>query len=421
MRFLYTLAFYLGLPFVFLRLFIRGRKSPDYRQAWSERLGHLPFTLNQSIWIHAVSFGESIAATPLIQYLQKTHPELPIMVTTTTPTGRAHLRKSFSDSIYLSYFPYDLPSVLNRFLNKARPKLLILIETELWPNLLHATKSRDIKVVLANARLSERSANRYATIKNNTAKMLQAFTVVAAQNSKDGQRFVELGLPKDRLVITGSIKFDISISNEIKQKAQLLKAQWVDRPVWIAASTHQGEDEKVLSSFRLILKKFPKALLILVPRHPERFDTVKQLCEAEGFTVIKRSENTTCTEATQIYLGDTMGEMLLLYAASQVAFIAGSFNPIGGHNLLEPTALGIPSIIGPHYFNFKEITTMLVKANATYIVQSPEELAERVIELFSQPKLTHERGQNGLKVLEQNRGALAKLCDIISSILRCNR
>lgn len=417
MRFLYTLAFYLGLPFIFLRLYIRGRKSPDYRQAWAERLGYQSFSLDQSIWIHAVSFGESIAATPLIKHLQKAHPDMPIVVTTTTPTGRAHLRKAFGESIHLSYFPYDLPGILNRFLDKIKPKMLILIETELWPNLLHTCHNRKIKVVLANARLSERSAKQYARIKNCTAKMLQAISVIAAQNTEDGQRFINLGLPKDRLIITGSIKFDLSVSDEVKQKAQALKSQWNNRPVWIAASTHQGEDEKILEAFRLVLAKVPNALLILVPRHPERFEAVKQLCETEGFKLVSRSSSLPCEADTQIYLGDTMGEMLVLLGASDLAFIAGSFNLVGGHNLLEPAAMAVPSIIGPHYFNFKEITTMLFKADATYIVQTPQELATRVIELFNRPELAKERGQNGLNVLEQNRGALAKLCGIIDSLL----
>ncbi|MDO8954507.1 MAG: lipid IV(A) 3-deoxy-D-manno-octulosonic acid transferase [Gammaproteobacteria bacterium] len=418
MRFLYTLVFYLALPLVFLRLFRRGKKAPDYRQAWSERMGYLPVALNDCIWIHAVSFGESIAATPLIKCLQKTYPNLPILVTNTTPTGKAHLRKTFGDSIHISYFPYDLPAVLARFLRRSQPKILILIETELWPNLLKACQKRHIPVLLANARLSERSAAKYAKVKRLTTGMLEDISCVAAQSKEDGQRFVNLGLPADRLHITGSIKFDITISNEIRHQASELKATWQDRPVWIAASTHQGEEEHILMAFGLILKAFPDALLILVPRHPERFNGVKELCEHQGFTLITRSSQRPCTASTQIYLGDTMGEMLLLYGASQIAFIGGSFVPVGGHNLLEPTALGIPSIIGPNYFNFKEITTMLVASEATYIVKNPEELAERIIELFDSPMLARQRGESGLRVLEQNRGALAKLCDIIGGILK---
>jgi len=417
MRFIYTLLFYLALPLIFIRLFIRGKKAPDYRLAWSERLGHFPVKLEKSIWIHAVSFGEAIAATPLIKYLQAKHPTLPIIVTTTTPTGRAHLSKTFGNSIHLSFLPYDLPTALGRFMQQVNPKLLILIETELWPNLLHACNRKHIPIILANARLSERSAAKYAKAKYLIQSMLQAFTCVAAQNNEDGQRFVKLGLPKDRLKITGSIKFDISIAPDIYEKATVLKAQWSDRPVWIAASTHQGEDEKILIAFKIILERFSNALLILVPRHPERFSSVKALCEQEGFSVITRSSEAICQASSQIYLGDTMGDMLMLFAASNVAFIGGSFIPVGGHNLLEPNALGVPSIIGPYYFNFKEITKMFVAANATYIIQNPEELAQKVIALFADPVLAKQRGRNGLQVLAQNRGALAKLCDIIDAIL----
>ncbi|MDF2939955.1 MAG: waaA [Gammaproteobacteria bacterium] len=417
MRFIYTLVFYIGLPFVFLRLFIRGKKAPDYRQAWSERLGYVPFRLKNCIWIHAVSFGESVAATPLIKYLLAKYPELPILVTTTTPTGKALLKKNFEGKVHISYFPYDLPSVLARFFRRVQPKIMILIETELWPNLLAACKKRGIPVLLANARLSERSAAKYAKVKNMTAAMLSSITYIAAQNAADGQRFVNLGLSPDRLKVIGSIKFDISLPEDILQKASSLKAMWQNRPVWIAASTHQGEDEHILNAFHLIKEAFPDALLILVPRHPERFGPVKELCEKAGFKVLTRSSQAPCQVDTEIYLGDSMGEMLILYGSSQVAFIGGSFVHVGGHNLLEPAALGVPSIMGPNYFNFKEITNMLVAAEAVYLVQNQEELAARVIELFSNPQLAKQRGENGLRVLEKNRGALAKLCDIIDSIL----
>ncbi|MDF2690906.1 MAG: 3-deoxy-D-manno-octulosonic acid transferase [Gammaproteobacteria bacterium] len=417
MRFIYTLVFYIGLPFVFLRLFMRGKKAPDYRQAWAERLAYVPFRLQNCIWIHAVSFGESMAATPLIKYLLKQHPDMPILVTTTTPTGKALIKKNFGDQVYLSFFPYDLPTVLARFFRRVQPKILILIETELWPNLLKACKKRHIPVLLANARLSERSAAQYAKVSSMTAKMLQSISCIAAQNKEDGQRFVDLGLAPERLKVIGSIKFDISLPQEVLEKSPELKAMWQDRPVWIAASTHHGEEEQILEAFRLIQADLPNALLILVPRHPERFAPVKELCEKAGFTVVSRSSQLPCMQDTQIYLGDTMGELLILYGAAQVAFIGGSFASIGGHNLLEPAALGVPSIIGPHYFNFKEITTMLVAAEASYIIQNKEELATRVIELLKNPLFAKQRGENGLRVLEQNRGALAKLCGIIDSIL----
>jgi len=415
---MYTLAIAISLPLVLLRLWWKGRKNPGYRLRWQERFGIFPFpALSQkSIWVHAVSLGEVVAATPLIRELQKQYPNVPIVVTTTTPTGSQMIQNTFKDSVKHVYFPYDLPIIINRFLDHFRPQILILLETEIWLNCLAGAQKRNIPIVIVNARISPKAFNRYEFISSITSKMLSYVTWVAAQSVEDGERFVSLGLPCERLSITGNIKFDAVIKEEQMQQGHALKASW-KRPVWVAASTHSGEEEQVLNAFKMILTEIKEALLILVPRHPERFEAVQNLVVQEGFSIVTRKSEAPVLMGTQVFLGNTMGELNLFYAASDLAFVGGSLVPIGGHNALEAAALGVPVIVGPHTFTCVEVTRFLLDAGALVQVDSSETLAQAVLTWFKNPAACQKAGMQGFAVVEKNRGALRKMIYVIENNL----
>lgn len=418
MRYLYTFLFYLALPFIFLRLLWRSRHAPLYRKRWAERLGFYPKFIDQCIWIHTVSLGETIAATPLIKALQQAYPPTKILITNMTPTGSARVKAVFGDSVYNAYIPYDLPDALARFFKKVKPSILIVMETELWPNLFFACQKRQIPIVVTNARLSEKSAQGYKSILSLTKEMFRAITLLSAQGQADADRFIELGMPKDRVEVTGSLKFDLELPNDLTEKSNALRdIVGRDRLIWIAASTHPTEDEIMLSAHHLIRQKFPDALLILVPRHPERFDSVADLITEKKFTLIRRSQAISCDKNTAVYLGDTMGEMMLLYSVCDVACVAGSFVTVGGHNVIEPAALHKPVITGPHLFNFAEITDLLLANKGMIKVTDANELANAIIAFFENSDYRHQTGENAFQVVEKNRGALQRQLTGIQKII----
>jgi 3-deoxy-D-manno-octulosonic-acid transferase len=290
------------------------------------------------------------------------------------------------------------------------------METELWPNLVHHCRDRDIPIVVANARLSEKSARGSQKFLVLTLPMLQRINCIAAQHEDDGERFLELGLNENQLVVTGNIKFDLSLDDEIKTRAQSLKAQWQgdsNRPVLLVASTHRGEDEIILDSFEQIRLSFPELLLVLVPRHPERFDDVFQCCSNRGLQVIRRSSGESPSLEDQVLLGDTMGELLLFFGACDIAFVGGSLVPVGGHNLIEPAAWKVPVLSGPHVFNFSEASGLLLEAKGMAICEGPDVIAHQVTELFQNPALAAQMGAAAKLVADNNRGALDQLLDII--------
>ncbi|MBX8590558.1 lipid IV(A) 3-deoxy-D-manno-octulosonic acid transferase [Pseudomonas cichorii] len=421
-RTLYTLLFHLGLPLVALRLWLRARKAPAYRQRIGERFAvGLPAMQRGGIWVHAVSVGESIAAAPMIRALLAQYPGLPVTVTCMTPTGSERIKAMFASEprIQHCYLPYDLPWAAGRFLDHVQPRLGIIMETELWPNHIHQCARRNIPVVLANARLSERSARGYARFAGLTRPMLAAMSWFAVQTEAEARRFRDLGARPECVAVTGSIKFDLSIDPQLPEQAAQLREQWqaTQRPVWIAASTHLGEDESVLAAHRQLLSSHPDALLILVPRHPERFSSVYELCLQQGFTTVKRSSGQAVTPDTSVLLGDTMGELLFLYALADSAFVGGSLVPNGGHNLLEPAALAKPVLSGPHLFNFLEIAALLRQAGALEEVSDSVALAVAVKRLFDQPELARSMADAGLGVMKANQGALQRLLDGIARSL----
>ena len=422
-RTLYTALFYLGLPLVAIRLWLRARKAPAYAKRIGERFSYgMPRLQPGGIWVHAVSVGESIAAAPMIRGLLQRYPQLPITVTCMTPTGSERIQALFANEprIQHCYLPYDLPCAASRFLDRVQPKLAVIMETELWPNHIHQCAKRGIPVALANGRLSERSARGYGRFSKLTAPMLAEMSFFAIQTEAEAQRFRDLGARAETVEVTGSIKFDLTIDPQLLQRAAELRGQWqaLERPVWIAASTHEGEDEVLLDAHRRLLSSHPDALLILVPRHPERFNAVFELCQREGFATVRRSTGSNVDAQTSVLLGDTMGELLFLYALADSAFVGGSLVPNGGHNLLEPAALAKPVISGPHLFNFLDIAAQMREAGALAEVDDAEGLAVEVQRLFELPRDAQRMADAGLAVMRRNQGALQRLLDSLGRLIK---
>lgn len=420
-RTLYTLLFHLGLPLLALRLYLRARKAPAYGRRLGERFAfRLPAMRKGGIWVHAVSVGESIAAAPMVRALLKAYPELPITLTCMTPTGSERIRALFGDEprVQHCYLPYDLPWAAGRFLDHVQPRLGVIMETELWPNHIHQCARRGIPVALANARLSERSARGYGRFARLTRPMLAEMSLIAAQTEVEAQRFLALGARTGCVQVTGSIKFDLKIDEHLVSRAQALRQQWAaaSRPVWIAASTHDGEDALVLQAHRQLLQVHGDALLILVPRHPERFEAVHALC-SQQFATVRRSTGLPVLAQTQVLLGDTMGELLFLYALADMAFVGGSLVPTGGHNPLEPAALALPVLMGPHVFNFLEISAMLREAGGLQQVDDAQGLAGAVQRLVELPQDARRMGEAGLEVMKANQGALERLLRALDALV----
>ena len=422
MRYLYTIIFYLLLPFILLRLWVKNRKNPAALKFWHERLaiGLRPVP-QQGIWLHAVSVGESMAAIPLIKGLQQRYPNIPVIVTNETMGGANCIHAGLGSRVTQLYFPYDLPCVLKRFFKALKPRLLILMETELWPNLLAAAYQSKVPVVLANARLSARSAQRYGYILPVAQTMVRSITVVVAATQADADRFVELGLPQDRIHVTGSIKFDLELPLQLNEQARALRESWGNnRLVWIAASTHEGEEEQILEAFSQIRKKLAHVLLISVPRHIDRADRLKNFYQSHGYQVIKRSENKPCSDSTDIFIGDTLGELLLFYAAADLAFVGGSLIKKGGQNPLEPAAVGLPLLTGPYTFNFALITEQLKQRGVEIQVNNVKELKEQVIALLSDPQKRKQMGSAAKNFVEENKGSLNKHLKLIENLIHEN-
>jgi 3-deoxy-D-manno-octulosonic-acid transferase len=413
LRYLYTLILTLLTPFVLLRLLWRGRRNPGYRRRWGERFGFIrPPALRAPIWVHAVSVGEVQAAAPLIRRLIERYPERGLVVTTTTPTGSSRVQALFGERVFHCYLPYDLPAPVNRFLRRVRPAVAVVMETELWPNLFAACDRKGIAVLLANARLSPKSAAGYGRFAGLTRQTLSCIRLIAAQSEADAQRFRALGAP--RVETVGNIKYDLYLPEGIAEEARALRQQWgAERPVWIAASTHEGEEEAALDAFAAVRKDHGDCLLIVVPRHPERFDRVAELCTQRGYGVARRSAGGPPSAQTDVLVVDTLGELLLFYAAADVAFVGGSLVPVGGHNMLEPAALGVPVISGPHLFNFSEVGQLLSDADALVKVNDGRELAGAVMRLLDDSGERREMGERGRAVVEANRGALDRLLSLI--------
>ncbi len=411
-RITYSLLLYLLLPLILLRLIWRGVRAPAYRKHWGERFGlYSESQTPVQIWLHAVSVGEFVAAVPLIRQLMEEVEPAQILITTMTPTGSARVCAEFGDVVQHVYLPYDLPGAVIRFFDHFNPVVAVVMETELWPNLFHQCGKRQIPLVLANVRLSQRSLEGYQRWIPRLAKeALQQVNWAAVQDEADRDRLIKLGIDREKATVTGSIKFDITLPESLPAEGKQLRDQLgIERPIWIAASTREGEEGYVLQAHQLILQQIPDALLILVPRHPERFNAVAKQVNGNNLQLARRNKSELCDATIQVYLGDTMGEMLLLYAASDVAYVGGSLVPTGSHNMLEPAALGKPVLFGPHRFNFAEISQLLIDQGGAREVSDAAALAEQVAQLLQQPTLREQMGDAAQQVVEQNRGALQKL------------
>jgi 3-deoxy-D-manno-octulosonic-acid transferase len=410
-RVLYSLLLYVLLPLIVLRLLWRARRNPEYLRRWGERFRVGAFMpKGPRIWVHAVSLGEVVAAVPLVSALQARFPGHRILITTTTPTGSAEVRRRFGEMVEHRYLPLDLPHLMGPLVRSVNPRLLMVMETELWPNLYAACRKQGVPVMLVNGRLSERSFKGYQRIRPLVANTLMAVTALAARSAEDAGRFRGLGADPGCVRITGNLKYDLEVPRGHVNGAVL------NRPVWIAASTHEGEDEPVLVAHGHVLARLPDALLILVPRHPERFAAVASRCRDAGLSMARRSLGETPAADTRVWLGDTMGELPELFPLAQVAFMGGSLVPTGGHNPLEAAAHGLPVLTGPHVFNFREVFEALTQAGGAEVVPDEQALAGQLITLLTDEAERSRRGEAAARVVEANRGAVARVVDWVEQV-----
>jgi len=418
-RFVYTLTMYLLTPVILYRLAVRGLRYREYFARWRERFGFFDDPhICDSIWVHAVSMGEVNAAMPLIDALMRRYQDTPFVITTVTPTGSERVRRVWGDRVFNTYLPYDLPASIRRFLDRVRPRVAVVMETEIWPNLFFECQARGIPVIVANGRLSEKSLRGYGPIRPLARSALASTRYIAAQSVTDAARLQDLGADPGRLGVVGNLKYDMAVPAQLRGEAQAMRGHWgAARPVWIAASTHDGEEMPVLKAHAAVLRRFPDALLLLAPRHPERFKPVVLACRSFGFVTRTRSEDGTAEQDTQCFVVDTLGELLRFYAAADVAFVGGSLVPIGGHNVLEPAALSVPVIVGPKMFNFAEITASLIEAGAVLQIAEPDELGAVVTRLLTDPALRDTIGRAGRAAFEREQGGVLRTLGIIGRVL----
>ena len=417
LRYLYSLLTYVAAPLFSLVLLTRGLRDRSYWHNFGERFGFGETVAVAPIWVHAVSVGEVQASAALVNSLRERYPDIPIIVTTFTPTGAGRARALFRDRAQVRYLPYDLPGSVRRFFSRVRPRVAVIFETELWPNLYHECGRRRVPLVLASARLSPRSVGRYLRLGTLFRETLAQGVVVAAQGEADATRFRSLGSDPGNTHVTGNLKFDFSVPENIAERGRALRAYYAaGRPVWVAGSTHGGgEEEALIEAQKLVRSLNPSALLVMAPRHPNRFGEVAAQLVSRGVRFVRRSQKPAAgaAEEAEILLLDTLGELLDFYSAADVAFVGGSLVPIGGHNLLEPAALGLPILTGPDNSNSEEAARLLVARGAAEIVKTPQELADKVVTLLADPAMRSRMGDAGRAFVETNKGALAKLLGLI--------
>ena len=416
---LYICLGYCAAPLAFVLTLWRGIGDRSYWRALPERFGFGPTLAPGGIWIHAVSVGEVQAAAVLVRSLRARYPTLPLIVSCSTPTGRRRAEDLYAGAAIVRYLPYDLPDAVARFLRRIRPQVGVLVETELWPNLYRAAARRGIPLVIASARLSERSMRRYRCVRSLARRMLATGVVIAAQTEADAKRFVALGAPLERTHVTGNLKFDFELPPDVARAGDALRALLgASRPVWVAGSTHAIEEEALLDAHLGLTPSGPAALLVLAPRHPARFAAVAALLERRRVRAVRRTHGAAVTESTEVLLLDTLGELLQFYAAADVAFVGGTLVPVGGHNLLEPAALARPIACGPYTANSAAVAQQLIEVAALKVVADARELSAQLMLWFDDPALRIEAGTHGRTVVETNRGTLARLLALIEPSVR---
>lgn len=425
----YSWLLRLLVPAVLLRLLLRGWRQPGYWERIPERFGFVPRRADGEtplVWIHAVSVGEVRAALPLVRALAERHPEYHVWVTTMTPTGSVTVQSLLGERVAHSYVPYDLPSAIERFLERVRPAAAVVMETEIWPNLYHRLAARGVPILMANVRLSAHSFRRYLRIKRLIAATLAKVSAFAVQSEADAARLAALGAPCERIEITGSIKFELALPASLREAAEVLRRQWgADRPIWVAGSTHEGEEATLLEAHRRLRQsgRFADALLVIVPRHPERFAAVTRLARRAGFHTALRSEtrDRALDPAVAVLIGDSLGELMLFYGAADAAYIGGSLVPKGGQNLLEAAALGRPVVFGPHMFNFRDIARLALERGAAVEVRNSAALAEAIGDFLGNANRRFAAGEAGRRMLEESRGAGARTMALLERLLERGR
>jgi 3-deoxy-D-manno-octulosonic-acid transferase len=419
MRFLYLAVAYLLAPLVCGTMLLRGVRDRSQWENFSQRFGFGPRSSRPAIWIHAVSVGEIQAAASLVLALRRRYPDVPLVVTTVTPTGAQRARALFGDAVQVRYIPYDLPGSVRRFFNRVRPRVAVILETELWPNLYHFCGQRKVPLVLASARISPRSVGRYRLLASLFRETLSHGIVIAAQGEGDAERFRSIGANPARTHVTGNIKFDLALPDDIRAQGAALRERYApgERLVWVAGSTHDGEEAAMILVQRRLRAAGLDVLLVLVPRHPGRFQDVAALLRQAGVPFVRRSTDEPARADTEVLLVDTLGELVAFYAAADLAFVGGSLVPVGGHNLLEPAALALATLSGPQVFNAQDIAGLLLDEGAVELVADADALGEAVLRLLSDPAERRRRGEAGLRVVERNRGALGRLLDLLRPVI----
>lgn len=425
MRLLYSLLIRCAALIAFGVVLWRGFRDRGYWQGLGERFGAGPKLAGGSIWLHAVSLGEMTAAAPLIRGIQAQHPHIPLVVTTSTPAGRQRAAALFGGSVDIRFLPYDAPGSVRRFLARTRPRLAVILETELWPNLFERCRINGVPLLLANARLSQKSVSRYRRLDPIFAGLVRGLfseqVFIAAQSASDAQRFEDIGAAPARIAVAGNIKFDQQVAQDIEQRGRVLRQSFGavsagrTRPVWVAGSTHAGEDESVLTAHAALLTTMPDALLLLAPRHKDRFERVAALIEERGLPFVRRSGGAAPTAQTRVILVDTLGELSMLYAAADVAFVGGSLVPVGGHNMLEPAALGVPVLTGPSYANSREVAQLLLQRGAALQVADAGELSQALLRLLSDAGERRRIAALAKDLIAANRGSVSRLLALVAS------
>ncbi|MGQ3892267.1 lipid IV(A) 3-deoxy-D-manno-octulosonic acid transferase [Legionella sp. CNM-4043-24] len=418
MRQIYSFLLYILSPLILLRLWWKGLASPAYRERIAER-----FCLDGAdakdydVWVHAVSLGEVIAATPLIEALLAKQYRL--LVTTTTATGAGRVQVQFSSRVMHRHLPYDLPDVVRRFFKMNQMRVAVIMETELWPNLIRESKQNNVPMLLVNARLSERSCRGYRRLSWLIKPVLNDFHAILTQSTVDAERFISIGARSEIVQVAGNVKFDLNTHDIDREKYSLIKATWgAERPVVILASTHEDEEAQVLMQAKELQRRMPGVLILIAPRHPERFQTVFNLAQALGFSTGKRSEADSMTKDCDVIILDCMGELLGFYSLSDYAFLGGSFVPVGGHNMLEAIAMRVPVLTGPKVHNFKAIVRDLIAADAIVMVDDASDLVNQIDALHRDEARRTRLIEQAMSVLESNKGALLRYVDRIESLIR---
>ena len=417
---LYSLVLHLAFPVTLYHLIWRGMRQREYLQRWPERYAWLDgkLDLQDTLWVHAVSVGEVLAARPLVDGLLAAYPDRPVLVTTITPTGSERVRALWGDRVHHVYLPYDLRSMVKRFLDRARPAIAVIVETEIWLNLYVECGRRGIPQVMVNARLSERSLRGYLPVQGLARLAMKAVTRIAAQSNADAARLARIGADPARIVVTGNLKYDLTLPDGIEAQAVRWREAWgAGRRVWIAASTHPPEEDVVLEIHSRLLERHPDALLLWAPRHPERFAPVAESAAALGMRTATRRASALPAPDTQVFVIDTLGELLRFFAAADVAFVGGSLCEVGGHNVLEPAALGIPSVVGPRTFNFTEVTRRLRDAGALRQAPDAASVGDDVLALLEDDAARARMGEAGRRQVSELSGALGRTLALLAELM----